>query len=48
VGPAADRRLAAVRTLLDRRAAALQRRDRAGWLAALGPAAATLRRRQAA
>ena len=41
-------RLAAVRELLDRRASALLRRDRAGWLAAVDPAARALRARQAA
>lgn len=41
-------RLAGVRKLLDARAAALLRRDRAGWLAGVDPAATTLRTRQAA
>jgi hypothetical protein len=45
---AAAARLRAVRTLLDTRAAALLRRDRAGWLAGVDPAAAALRARQAA
>lgn len=46
--PAAARRLTDVRTLLDRRATALLRRDRAGWLAGVDPAATALRTRQAA
>lgn len=46
--PVAARRLADVRTLLDRRATALLRRDRAGWLAGIDPAATALRTRQAA
>lgn len=41
-------RLAGVRSLLDRRAAALLQRDRAGWLAGVDPAATALRTRQAA
>jgi hypothetical protein len=45
---AAAARLAAVRTLLDTRAGALRRHDRAGWLAGLDPAATALRSRQAA
>lgn len=45
---AAATRLTAVRTLLDRRGAALLRHDRAGWLAGLDPAATALRTRQAA
>jgi len=44
---AAAARLTAVRTLLDRRGAALLRHDRAGWLAGVDPAAAALRTRQA-
>lgn len=39
-------RLAGVRTLLDRRATALLRRDRAGWLAGVDPRAAAFRRQQ--
>ena len=46
--PVAARRLTAVRTLLNRRAEALLRRDRAGWLAGVDPAATALRTRQAA
>lgn len=46
--PVAADRLEAVRTLLDRRAAALLRRDRVGWLAGVDPAATALRTRQAA
>jgi hypothetical protein len=46
--PAEVRRLQDVRTLLDTRAAALLRRNRAGWLAGVDPAAAMLRTRQAA
>ncbi|CAA9271286.1 MAG: hypothetical protein AVDCRST_MAG41-2916 [uncultured Corynebacteriales bacterium] len=46
--PVAAARLAAVRTTLDRRAAALVRRDRAGWLAGVDPAATAFRERQAA
>lgn len=46
--PVAAGRLEAVRTLLDQRAAALLRRDRAGWLAGVDPAATALRTRQAA
>lgn len=46
--PLETERLAAVRELLDRRATALLRRDRAGWLAAVDPAARVLRTRQAA
>lgn len=46
--PVAAQRLTSVRTLLDRRAEALLRRDRAGWLAGVDPAAAALRTRQAA
>ncbi|HEY6748375.1 MAG TPA: hypothetical protein VI357_21980 [Mycobacteriales bacterium] len=45
---AAATRLTAVRTLLNRRGAALVRHDRAGWLAAVDPAATALRARQAA
>jgi hypothetical protein len=45
--PAADR-AAEVRRLLDRRAAALLRRDRAGWLAGIDPRASAFRARQAA
>ncbi|HST66556.1 MAG TPA: hypothetical protein VLM05_15330 [Mycobacteriales bacterium] len=45
---AAAARLSAVRTLLDRRGAALLRHDRAGWLAGVDPAATALRTRQAA
>jgi hypothetical protein len=45
---AAAARLGAVRTLLDRRGTALVRHDQAGWLAGVDPAAAALRRRQAA
>ncbi len=45
--PATDR-ATAVRQLLDRRAAALLRRDRAGWLAGIDPRAAAFRARQAA
>ena len=41
-------RLAAVREVLDRRATALLRRDRAGWLAGVDPAAHAFRGRQAA
>jgi len=41
-------RLQEVRALLDARAAALLRRDRAGWLAGVDPAARTLRAQQAA
>jgi hypothetical protein len=40
--------VAAIRGLLDRRAAALLRRDRAGWLADLDPRHAAFRSRQAA
>lgn len=46
--PVAARRLESVRTLLDRRATALLRGDRAGWLAGVDPAAAALRTRQTA
>lgn len=46
--PLAAARLAAVRTTLDQRAAALVARDRAGWLAGVDPAAAGFRTRQAA
>jgi hypothetical protein len=46
--PVAAERLTTVRTLLDRRADALLRRDRAGWLAGVDPAATALRTRQAA
>ncbi len=41
-------RLRSVRTLLDARATALLKKDRAGWLAGVDPAAAALRTRQAA
>lgn len=41
-------RLTAVREVLDRRATALLRRDRAGWLAGVDPAARGFRARQAA
>jgi hypothetical protein len=44
---AAAARLGQVRTLLDRRATALRRHDRAGWLAGVDPAATALRTRQA-
>jgi hypothetical protein len=46
--PGEIERLADVRDLLDRRAAALLRRDRAGWLADVDPAARAYRGRQAA
>jgi hypothetical protein len=46
--PAEVGRLAAVRDVLDRHAAALLHRDRAGWLAGLDPAAGAFRTRQAA
>jgi hypothetical protein len=45
---AAGARLSAIRTLLDRRGAALLRHDRTGWLAGIDPAAVALRTRQAA
>ncbi len=45
--PAGDRSLQ-VRRLLDHRAAALLRRDRAGWLAGIDPRAAAFRAKQAA
>lgn len=46
--PLESERLASVRELLDHRATALLRRDRAGWLAGVDPAARDLRTRQAA
>jgi hypothetical protein len=46
--PLAAARLTAVRATLDRRATAFVRRDRAGWLAGVDPAAAAFRARQAA
>ncbi|HEX6755876.1 MAG TPA: hypothetical protein VF109_08005 [Mycobacteriales bacterium] len=46
--PFAIDRLAAARTELDRRAAALLRRDRVGWLAGVDPNARVFRGRQAA
>jgi hypothetical protein len=47
-GATGDDRTAEVRRLLDDRAAALRRRDRAGWLAGIDPRAAAFRARQAA
>lgn len=46
--PADVQRLEDVRKLLDNRASALLRRNRAGWLAGVDPAAKTMRTRQAA
>lgn len=45
--PGEAERLVAVRTTLDRRAGALLRRDRTGWLAGVDPAARTFRGKQA-
>ncbi|HZB49626.1 MAG TPA: hypothetical protein VE547_11085 [Mycobacteriales bacterium] len=45
--PIDGERLAAVRSLLDRRATALLERDRSGWLAGLDPGARAFRQRQA-
>jgi len=45
---ASEDRASEVRRLLDYRAAALRKRDRAGWLAGLDPRAAAFRARQAA
>lgn len=45
--PAEAERISAARAVLDRRATALLRRDRAGWLAGVDPAARAFRGRQA-